>query len=1031
MPELEATLLGPVHFSFDGEPVRPGPAKERATLLYLAASGAPIARADLARLLWGPGRTRNVRQAVYGLRALAGAEHWLDDGDPIAVRASSDVLRLEAAVREGRWADAVALARGTVGEDVEIAGDLPFHEWLAEERSRVEALTVEALVGRGRALADEGDDDGAEALATRAEALEPLSEAVAALRIELALAAGHRDRARERLDTFRRRLAAELGIEPSAHLAGLLDTPPRRVAPSRDDALALGRADETRRMRLAVEAHRGMLLTGSSGVGKTHLAHAFARERGQALVVTARPTDGEPYAAYGRFLLELVDDALLEELPTWAISELSRICPAAFPSASRTSMSSSARASSALDLAYEKAARRVDTIVVDGLARMDADSRAAFLRMVARPPMDRRAALVLTVGAPLPQADQRTLTTCAADGLLEEIAVGGLSLRDTRRLLEAEGFEVTLAQARRVHAYSGGNPYLVRELTRAVDAEALDEPDALVPEAVQARFAARAEALGREARRALEVLAIAGSDAPTAVLASAAGADELDLMDALAEAESAGLLTEGWFDGELVRDATLAELAAERARSYHRRLAQAFEAHDEPRRAADHWIDAGEPARAAPRLIESAAQALGAGAFEEAEASYRGALEHADDAIDRVSAWVGLVDLARQRGDLDAEAEALAEADTDARRLQDDRAIFRVTIRQAEHALARRTMEQAALAADEAFDIADRLGDDAMRARALAARGTVRLRAGVIDGAERDFRIAADAADPLVRIGGQWGLGACAGCLARFEEATRWHREALTSARALGDVRWALRLLNGLAATGERAARYAESAHRFGQALELAEELGEAHTCASILLNLAEVTRKCGQLGPSEAALERAMPLVLRVQSPRLSLVASIRTASLHSAVGAYDAARAAWDDAVARAEAVGDARNLAIALFNRSLVDVEAEGTHEDEALERALALRSLAEEVARWALAELAIYSSDPDITRRAAEAITEPIEHAHLRYLVAAARGAPCEPDADYLEAAWLHGTPVNLDGLSEPRAASWRARLARLG
>ncbi len=95
------------------------------------------------------------------------------------------------------------------------------------ERDRFEDLSVHALEAEMRRLLDGGDRLGAMTVAQKVLRAAPLGEGTVRLLIEVHLAGGHDDLARDCYLGFRRDLVDELGVEPSpmAHalVAHLLD----------------------------------------------------------------------------------------------------------------------------------------------------------------------------------------------------------------------------------------------------------------------------------------------------------------------------------------------------------------------------------------------------------------------------------------------------------------------------------------------------------------------------------------------------------------------------------------------------------------------------------------------------------------------------------------------------------------------------------------------------------------------------------------------------------------------------------------
>ncbi len=77
--KLKVAITGPFGARWDGESLELRSLKGRALVAWLAIRGRPATREQAAELLWGPNGRRNLRQALYELRQLPGAEHWLSE----------------------------------------------------------------------------------------------------------------------------------------------------------------------------------------------------------------------------------------------------------------------------------------------------------------------------------------------------------------------------------------------------------------------------------------------------------------------------------------------------------------------------------------------------------------------------------------------------------------------------------------------------------------------------------------------------------------------------------------------------------------------------------------------------------------------------------------------------------------------------------------------------------------------------------------------------------------------------------------
>jgi len=219
---LEARLWGEPSFLHRGVRVRPTSTKALALLAYLVTQERPVARDELAALLWGPGRLANVRQALYQLRALPGAREWLIDGGPkITVPAVSDIGGLEAG------ADVWALepADGLDGEEF-LAGvgdglPDPYLDWLERERARTADLVRGALSAAVAELEGAGDLQRALALVSRLRTLDPYDGSAVRAAMRLTYLAGEAGKALAGYAEFAARVKGELGSEPDVETKAL------------------------------------------------------------------------------------------------------------------------------------------------------------------------------------------------------------------------------------------------------------------------------------------------------------------------------------------------------------------------------------------------------------------------------------------------------------------------------------------------------------------------------------------------------------------------------------------------------------------------------------------------------------------------------------------------------------------------------------------------------------------------------------------------------------------------------------------
>jgi serine/threonine protein kinase len=417
------------------------------------------------------------------------------------------------------------------------------------------------------------------------------------------------------------------------------------------DALSEARAGRT--IAIYVE--------GISGMGKTALVRRFLEDlrRGDAFVLKGRCYEREsvPFKA-----LDSLIDALseyLRELPAGIATDLlppdvlalARLFPVlrrveAVKNTRHPAMEIPdsfelrRRAFAALrDLLSRIAARQPLVLFVDDLQWGDTDSANLLIELM-RPP---GAPSMLVIGAY--RSDeveasallQRLLAAEAAKERAADVrhlSVGELSASEAEQLANTLlGPDAESAQAASIARGSGGSPFFIDELVRFDQAgvERPQEKQADLDEIVRERV----RRLPDEARRLLEVVAVAGQPVELAVAGDAAALSSVtksasllrDVRLVRTRASSAGEEIEPYHDR--IRETVLAHLPASVLESHHRSLARALLASGraEPERLALHHQEAGNGERAAEYAVLAADRAAEALAFDRAARLYRTALE--------------------------------------------------------------------------------------------------------------------------------------------------------------------------------------------------------------------------------------------------------------------------------------------------------------------------------------------------------------------------------------------------------------------
>src|SRR5580692_6089729 len=376
---------------------------------------------------------------------------------------------------------------------------------------------------------------------------------------------------------------------------------------------------------------RLVLCTGEAGIGKTRLAEelaAAATARGVA-VAWARAADRGGSPPYGLWRLVLAEAAV-------GSGSAADLWPAAFGAADLGAESSVAQRfalfAEVRGRLAQAASRTGLVLVLDDLQWADEASAVLLVEVVRQLRGTRILAFATYRDSP-----DGVLARLSAEANTERADLHGLPAEAVGDLLLAAGLDASPDRARRVHAETGGNPFLVRELARTL----AGPPGSSVPGRVLEATAYRLTQLSDEARDVLQAAAVAGNSFSAGVVAKMLDRSVLSLLGPLSECAAAGFLVAGDRPGDqrfshaLVSSAVVARLSTEEQRRLHTAAADAIEALYEGQvrlhlaEVARHRVEAslpGDRARAVAACETAASVAWDALAFEEAVRLYRQAL---------------------------------------------------------------------------------------------------------------------------------------------------------------------------------------------------------------------------------------------------------------------------------------------------------------------------------------------------------------------------------------------------------------------
>ena len=286
-------------------------------------------------------------------------------------------------------------------------------------------------------------------------------------------------------------------------------------------------------------------------------------------------------------------------------------------------------------------AERPAVVLLDDLQRSD----AATLELLTALAVPLRELPMLVIGVyrsdEVPRTHQlrRLRNDLRRTGALRELSLEPLGREGTAALAtRVLGAAVSPGLAAALHDRTGGIPFFVEELARALDSgERLRSGDAgleleldaevPLPETIRDAVLLQAAALSEPARATAEAASVAGARFELDLMAM------LGLEPGLEELMATGLILEpepglAAFRHPLTRDAIYEDVPWLRRRSLHRELAAALEARGENRAlVAAHWLAARDTSRALESLVHAVEDLAAVHAYRDAARLGRQALD--------------------------------------------------------------------------------------------------------------------------------------------------------------------------------------------------------------------------------------------------------------------------------------------------------------------------------------------------------------------------------------------------------------------
>jgi DNA-binding SARP family transcriptional activator len=997
--QVEIRLLGRFAVLRDGAEIPPtafGGRKVRSLLKVLATQqGRFVSNDVLAEALWAgrlPGDpVANLQVLVNRARGALGdagvivtgqGGYTLTDAPGCEVDAHRFLAAAARADNEAARSEALWWWRG------EPLPEEAYDDWAVDFRARLTQAWQHVLERAASAAIDHGDADAAVELASRAVDAEPLREAAVVLSMEALALAGDGAGALTTYDEYRRRLAVELGVDPSPEAAALYQRLVERL-PSRPrvktarqerafvDLAFVGRDQELRYLRqmLGDPPRQGAVavVSGVSGSGKSRLLDVLARDVPMIRARAYLAESSEPWSLLRSLLREVLaqDIGFLDGMPLPMKAALAWLVPELDTEAAPAD-SESRRA-----LLHEVTVRLVDAagvvLVVDDLQWCDPSSLEVLEALILRG-AGRGAVLAFRPEEVAERAYvAEFLARCDA---AVRVNLGGLAESDLGSLVADDLVVKALA------AHTDRTPMAVSEVLRALTAEGLATPGAdgrvlsVSPEAadravelaregqrtaIRARIATQSEA----DRQTLAYLALLAGEASVRLLADAARSTEdgvLDSLTRLLRRDLVRLGEHGWTTShDMVTEVVVDRLdAAERAR-HHVSLARALATQDDHALVAHHLREAGDPARAAHAYARAAQRALDAFADDEATQ-----LAGAGLAL-QASGSVGAA-LHETRGEARQRRGDIAGARKD---MQEALALWP---RGPEHARVLSRLAMLALGADDIvrgsqlaeLAVAEASDDGPTRARALEVASILDMN---LAAPQRAAQRAAEAHALYERLGDPGGMAriADARAMAQFLDGQIAHGgEALRRAADLFEDAGDLVRVVTPRSTGGHALSFAGRADEgltlVSAARELARQLGHAEGQAFAGWHRAEVLVALGRLDEAAADAAETLAIATRIGHRGWTATAWRAVGIAAQERGDLDAARKAFTHSLELSDHLGLFASWASA---RLALVLAASGSAAEATayVRRALDVGPpLGHYEARWAEVEVAAKLEDP---------------------------------------------------------------------
>ena len=883
-------LLGPPRILVAGEPLRVDTRKAVALACYLVAETHEPTRDELVALLWpeldqGRGRAA-LRRTMSALRSGLGGGVLVADRDRVSLNllgARIDVREVENLSHRTHQhtldqvcpqcasplGEAVSLYRGTFLDGFYLRDAAEFEVW-QRSQDEMHRRNWRDLVSRwGLALASAGRFAEAEAAVRRRLLADALDEVAHRQVMQFLVWSGDRVGALRQYRECAAVLDRELGVAPLPETrqlyemimegteplppTGRVETMPVSRERSAVPALSpiIGRQRELQQMSAALGS---LVLEGDEGIGKSRLLDAWLES--QAVPVARASTtpgvEGVPYLAIRDLLTSALPFA--EGNPPAIAAEATRLLPqladAGFPQPIGSDLGPGAAAHfHAGVVAALHHLLRGGWLVVDDAHWLDRSSQE-ILNLFLTHPEPKGARLILSwrqdeIDASSPFSV--LLRRLERDGEVERIHLGPLDELASRQLLDSRpGPRLSESEVREILARAQGNPLF---LISYRDAAGSDRAD--LPRDLERLVEVRLDRLAETSWQVLSAASVLGTEVEAEVLQSVSGRGDEEMVSAIEELISQGLMIENEngvaFAHDAVRRAVLQRLSKARTRILHGRAADALAGPMHTAARAWHLEAAGRTADAAASHFEAGREAIELHAYEAGSVHLRAAAALGYPDRDRLGLLLG--DAAVRLGDYGAALAAYAAVK------EGPEVEFRiggVYQRLRRWSLAQASLERAA-SLDPPPDLSNQITAD---------RAVVAHHQGDDHAAEELVTLARQEAKASGDIAGLAQAANLFGMLAPTPQiAISRLQKANAIAKDTGRAELVAATLNNLGLAYRRAGDLPAAIEAGEAALAVLERVGDRHQLAALHNNLADTLHQAGRGELSRAHLTESVRL--------------------------------------------------------------------------------------------------------------------------------------------------------------------------